>query len=213
MNVGGAAGCSVVYKNMADTEAEDGFGSESITSNNQNVKHTVTPSTGGVLEIIIKMGTVLAGNSVTVNSVKIEQLQYSFPADSENLMSFPLRARPPVNFWAHEGYNATVSNTDSSATLTVNTAPDSGKEGWKVKLFVETGIALAAGKDYRISADVSASAATNYEICYNNGRQRGLRHSGHGQQYQGGGADVWRCGEPDPRLQVRQHRLCHEFIG
>ena len=170
MNVGGAAGCSVVYKNLADTtHAEDGFGWESITSNNQNVKHTVTPSTGGVLEIIIKMGTVLAGNSVTVNSVKIEQLQYSFPADSENLMSFPLRARPPVNFWAHEGYNATVSNTDSSATLTVNTAPDSGKEGWKVKLFVETGIALAAGKDYRISADVSASAATNYEICYNNG--------------------------------------------
>ena len=170
MNVGGAAGCSVVYKNLADTGAEDGFGSESITSNNQNVKHTVTPSTGGELEIIVKMGTVAAGNSVTVNSVKIEQLQYSFPADSENLMSFPLRARPPVNFWAHESYEAAVSNnTPSSATLTVNKAPDSGKEDWKVKLFVETGIALAAGKDYRISADVSASVPTDYKICYNNG--------------------------------------------
>lgn len=166
MNVGGAAGCSVVYKNLAG--AEDGFGSESITSNNQNVKHTVTPSTGGELEIIVKMGTVAAGNSVTVNSVKIEQLQYSFPADSENLMSFPLRARPPVNFWAHESYEAAVSNAGPSATLTVNKAPDSGKEDWMVKLFVETGIALAAGKDYRISADVSASAATNYKICYNN---------------------------------------------
>ena len=166
MNVGGAAGCSVVYKNT-NTGAEEGFGSESITSNDQNVKHTVTPSENGELEIIVKMGTVGAGNSVSVNSIKIEELQVSFPTDN-NLMSFPLRAHPPVSFWAEGSYNASVSNTGSSATLTVNTAPESGREAWKTKLFVETGIALTAGKDYRISADVSASAATDYEICYNN---------------------------------------------
>lgn len=168
MYVTGANGCPVVYKNKA-TGDETGFGQETINGSSTTVTHTVTPSENGELEILVKMGTVAVNNCVGVSGVKIEEMQYTFVAGAPNLMQFPLRARPPVNFWAHESYNASISNTASSATLTVNTAPDSGREGWKIKLFVETGIALTAGKNYRISADVSASAATDYEICYNNG--------------------------------------------
>ena len=168
MYVTGANGCPVVYKNTA-TGDETGFGQETINGSSTTVTHTVTPSKNGELEILVKMGNVAVNNCVGVSGVKIEEMQYTFVAGAPNLMQFPLRARPPVNFWAHESYEAAVSNAGPSATLTVNKAPDSGKEDWKVKLFVETGIALAAGKDYRISADVSASAATNYEICYNNG--------------------------------------------
>lgn len=167
INVSGANGCPVVYKNK-NTGDEMGFGSETIDGSNTKVAHTVEAKENGELEILVKMGTVAVNTCVVVSGVKIEEMQYVF-SDAPNLMSFPLCAHPPVNFWAHESYNAAVSNTASSATLTVNNAPDSGREGWKVKLFVETGIPLLAGLNYRISADVSASSATNYEICYNNG--------------------------------------------
>ena len=165
LNVTGANGCQACYKNTA-TGAEDGFGTETIGSG--TVTHTVTAAENGTMEILLKLGTVPAGTDVTVSGIAIQKRG---SADlGENLLTDPLVAgdRGNVNFWAHEDYAAALSGDGSAASLEISKTPDNG-EAWKVKLFVETGIALEAGKHYRISADVSASAETDYEICYNNG--------------------------------------------
>lgn len=161
--VSGASGCSAFYKRLGGDE--DSFGTESITSGEQTVTHIVAPEESGELEIMLKVGTVASGNRVAVSNVRIAELEET---ESANLMTASLRAWAPVNFWAHEDYAATVSNSGSSAGLTIQNAP-ANKEVWKVKLFTETGVALTAGKSYRISADVRATSDIGYEICYNNG--------------------------------------------
>ena len=144
---------------------EDSFGMEPITAASQTVIHTVTPQIGGTLEILLKLGTVPANTKVTVKDIQIRQ---GTETEGDNQMKAELCAWAPVNFWAHEDYTASISNDDSSASLSVASVPGSGREAWKIKLFVETGATLKKGTHYRISADVKATADLDYEICYNN---------------------------------------------
>ena len=132
------------------------------------VRNIIQATTSGNLNILLKFDRVAAGKSVTVRDISVAKL--GAKTLGENLLTDPLTAgdRGNVNFWAHEDYAAALSGDGSSASLEISKTPDNG-EAWKVKLFVETGIALEAGKHYRISADVSASAETDYEVCYNNG--------------------------------------------
>ncbi len=166
MTVSGAEGCQVCYKNTA-TGAEDGFGTE--TAVNGTVTHTVTASESGTLEIMLKIGTVPAGSTVTLSGITVSTLGEGTLGENLATASLTAGTSGNVNFWAHEDYAAALSGGDGSVSLAIGTAPAEGGEAWKVKLFAETGIALEAGKHYRISADVSASAETDYEICYNNG--------------------------------------------
>jgi len=132
------------------------------------VRNIIQATTSGNLNILLKFDRVAAGKSVTVRDISVVKL--GAKTLGENLLTDPLTAgdRGNVNFWAHEDYAAALSGDGSAASLAISKTPDNG-EAWKVKLFVETGIALEAGKHYRVSADVSASAETDYEICYNNG--------------------------------------------
>ncbi len=132
------------------------------------VRNIINATTSGNLNILLKFDRVAAGKSVTVRDISVVKL--GAKTLGENLLTDPLTAgdRGNVNFWAHEDYAAALSGDGSSASLEISKTPDNG-EAWKVKLFIETGIALEAGKHYRVSADVSASAETDYEICYNNG--------------------------------------------
>ena len=168
MNVTGASGCAICYKNTA-TGNEEGFGTE--TAGSGTVTHTVTPDANGTLEVLLKLGTLAAGSKVTVSDLAITMLNQE--TIGSNLMTDSLKTAAPgnVNCWAHEDYAAALSCDGSSVDLSVLSAPDSGREFWKVKLFVETGITLEAGKHYRIRADVSADTGTDYEICYNNGAE------------------------------------------
>jgi len=167
MNVTGASGIPVCYKRVGGEETD--YGTE--TANGGTVTHTVTASESGTLEILLKLGEVPAGSSVTVRDIAIQR--HDGETLDDNQMPDTLTTSTPanVNFWAHEDYAAELSGDSSAASLAISTSPSSGKEAWKVKLFVETGIKLEAGKSYRISADVSASKGTNYEICYNNGAE------------------------------------------
>ncbi len=166
MNVTGADGCQACYKNTA-TGAEDGFGTETVGSG--TLTHTVTAGESGTLEILLKLGTLPAGSVVSVSDVSIRKLSDETPG--ENLMTGELTGGDAgnVNFWAHEDYAAALTGGDGSASMAINNAPADGREPWKVKLFVETGLDLTAGKTYRIYADVASSKDLDYEICYNNG--------------------------------------------
>ena len=167
MAVSGDGGWNVAYK-RAEGKEEDFNGAMTF---GDTVSNTVTPTESGTLEIVLKLGAVKENGSVTVSGIRITEIGGESLGD--NLMTAPLTtaSRGNVNFWAHEDYAAALSGDGSSASLAISNSPADGREAWKVKLFVETGITLEAGKHYRISADVSADAETDYEICYNNGAE------------------------------------------
>ena len=152
MKVSGAGNWFVTYKREGGEETD--FNGD--MSFGDVVTNTVTVPDGmsGKLEILLKLGSVAADGKVTVSDIKIQEVASG-------------GGYAPINFWAHEDYAASASNTSSSATLKIASAPDSGREVWKVKLFAETGVKLEAGKTYRVLADVAASSDLDYEICYN----------------------------------------------
>ena len=151
-DVADAAGCGIAYKREGGDEED--FGYEAI-SGSGTVVHEVTPDTDGKLELVFKIGNAAEGSNVNVSNIRIQELVSSGGGAA------------PINFWAHEDYSASASNTASSATLKVESAPDGGREVWKVKLFAETGVTLEPGKNYRVLADVAASRDLDYELCYN----------------------------------------------
>ena len=169
MTVSGANGCAACYKNTehsGEGDAEVVFGTETVSDG--VVTHSFTAAESGTLEILLKIGNVAAGTAVKVSDVSVSEAAETV---GENLMTAELSAGSAgnVSFWAHEDYAAALSGDGSSASLAISNAPDEGKEAWKVKLFVDTGIALEAGKLYRISADVSADAELDYELCCTDG--------------------------------------------
>ena len=97
MDVAGADGCGVAFKNPS-VEGETGFGSGTITGG--KIDQTITPEENGTLEVILKIGTVAAGNEVKVSNFKIEEVKET---EGENLMTDPLKVQaPPINSWTHE---------------------------------------------------------------------------------------------------------------
>ena len=149
---------NVFYNNGAEEKAVGEFyGLKAGDSN--TVEHVVSPANNAVLNIQLMLGMSAAPNTVTVSGVEVEEIVGGSGSGSGNL---------PINFWAHEDYEASLSNTDSSASIAITKVPEADREAWKVKLFAETGAALEAGKTYRISVDVEADEDLDYEICYNN---------------------------------------------
>ena len=152
-----AFGFNVFYNNGAEEKAVGEFYDLSAGSS-QTVEHVVSPGADSVLNIQLMLGKTDAPNTVTVSDVQVDEIVGG--SGSGNT---------PVNFWAHEDYAASLSNTSSSASLAITKVPASGREAWKVKLFTETGAKLKAGNIYRVSIDVQAASKIDYEICYNNG--------------------------------------------
>lgn len=165
MNVSGS-GWTVDYK-RTDGVDENEFNGQ-ITASGAAVSNTVTPNVTGNLEIVLKIGKVPVGQSVTVSGIKITELGSESLGD--NIASAALTS---VDYWTHEAYGkgdaGTLTASGSTASLEIKAPPADGREAWKVKLFLNTGIALTAGKQYRITADVSSTAELDGEICYTNG--------------------------------------------
>lgn len=158
MNIAGE-GWSVDYKRTGgDGEAE--FNG----TNPPQVPNTVTPEVTGNLEIVLKLGKVAVGSSITVRDIKIIELG----EEGENLAT-----TVQADYWAHESYGhssaGTLTASGTTAELVILAPPAEDRADWKVKLFLNTGIALTAGTDYRISADVSSDKELDYAICYTDG--------------------------------------------
>lgn len=151
-----------------DGGTEKGVGAKyglSASSTAQTVTYEVTPATDANLIIQFSLGNAAAGNEVKVSNIKVEEVKGT---PGENLMTDSLIAWAPIHRWAHEDYEASLSNTEDSATIAITKVPASGREAWKIKLFAETGAQLKAGSTYRVSLDVQAASKLGYEICYNN---------------------------------------------
>ena len=150
-----------------------GFWNQSLAANGsatlvKEFDYFEGPDTDLVLRF--QLGNLPAGAQFTVSNVSIKELA---PGD-DNLMTRELANTAPVDFWAHEDYSAGLAADGEKATLAV-TSPAEGREVWKTKLFVHTGVQLTAGKLYRVSADVAANNEFTYEICYNkNDQEKGF---------------------------------------
>ncbi len=133
----------------------------------ETVTFDVTPENDADLVIQFSLGNAAAGNLVTVSNIKVEELEETV---GDNLMTDELIAWAPVHTWTDAGYVTELENDDSSATMTVSAVPDDPAD-WKVKLFVETGAKLKAGKHYRVRYNVEADKAFDYNVFYNNGAE------------------------------------------
>ena len=147
---------NVFYNNGAEEKAVGEF--YGLNTGAAAVEHIVTPGNNATLTIQLMLGTTSAPNHVTVSNVQVEEIVYASGEPQHG----------SVNFWAHEDYEAALSGTESSASLAITKVPETDRAGWKVKLFAETGTELKAGRTYRISLDVQATAEQDYEICFNN---------------------------------------------
>jgi hypothetical protein len=133
----------------------------------QTVTYNVTPEAEKSLIIQFSLGEAAAGNTITVSNIKVEELA---TVEGDNLMTSNLVAWAPIHQYADEGYNTSLSNTDSSATMAFSAVPDD-RSDWKAKLYVETGAQLKANKKYRIRYDIKADNAFDFNVFYNNGTE------------------------------------------
>ena len=149
MDVAGADGCGVAFKNPS-VEGETGFGSGTITGG--KIDQTITPEENGTLEVILKIGTVAAGNEVKVSNFKIEEVKET---EGENLMTDPLKVQAPqINSWNHDDYVTSLSNTDSSATMNI--------EKLCTGLEILSGTMILEKSNDRFSAMIKPSMSSGY---------------------------------------------------
>ena len=151
---------NVFYNNGAEEKAVGEF--YGLNTGTASVEHVVTPKSDAVLNIQLMLGNSPAANRVTVSNVQVEEIRSGAAPSSDDA---------PIHVWTHETYTASLTNTDSSASLAIRSVPATEREAWKVKLFAETGAALKAGRTYRIRLAVQADKPLDYEICYNNGAE------------------------------------------
>lgn len=135
----------------------------------RTVERVFTAERAGTLIVQLSLGMVKAPNAVTINNLKVERISYTYSGKSALPAELSYKAPGAVSYWAHEDYTAAFTGTGSAVTANITRAPKTGAEPWKIKLFLDTGTPLEAGKYYKVTADVKAGADQDYEICYNNG--------------------------------------------
>ena len=176
MQVKNGKGAAVSFKNTT-TGAEDGFGTESISSDDQTLTHTIAPTENGTMEILLKIGNLPAGTAVTVSDIKLEAAETT---EGESLIpSFSYDSVGYVSRAADDGYVTLLEQGSSSATLHILQAPASDRNFWNVKFNVRTGFTPEKNKGYRVSYDLTAAKSQSaFEVFYD-----GNTESAYGAQY------------------------------
>ena len=143
------------------------YGLHAAAGKTKTVEKMVFAEKSGKLIVQLSLGNVPAPNKVTVSNLRVERVKYSYSGKSALPAEISYQAGD-VSYWAHADYAASFTNTADAVTAHI-TPPAKSPEPWKVKLFLDTGVALEGGKYYKVTTDVSAKKSQNYEICYNNG--------------------------------------------
>ena len=174
-DLSGASGVPVCYKNGGNGN-EEGFGAE--TADAGTVEHQVTPSEGGKLEIMLKIGNVPQDTEVTVSDIKVEKLGSEFSEVELSGFAYPVTQMTLGNTTANSfflesnsGADASLTGDGDSATATVNV---NGSD-WNIKFYALTGLTLDAGKTYKISFKLSG--ASGVPVFYKNnttGKEEGF---------------------------------------
>lgn len=154
-------------------EAEKGFdaiyGLHAGAGTVKTVEKAFTAKYGGKIVIQLSLGNVPAANAVTVSNLRVEKATFTYSGKSA--LPEPLRftAASAVSYWAHGDYSTSLTGSEDAITMNILKAPATGAEPWKIKLFLDTGAVLEAGKYYKVTTDLVAQKAQTAEICYNSG--------------------------------------------
>jgi hypothetical protein len=101
------------------------------------------------------------GNTYTVSGVSVEEV------------TFQHNRIPVIKYTsevvAQEGYSANLEKSAERDLVRLIKTPAEGKEAWKNKLFVNTGVVLDPEQKYRISLNVKSIIPAPFEVCFNNG--------------------------------------------
>ncbi|MBR3560080.1 MAG: hypothetical protein IKN81_00870 [Oscillospiraceae bacterium] len=134
----------------------------------KTVERVFTAESSGELIVQLSVGNAVEPNTIRAGGLKVERITYTYTDQSALPAALSYRTQTAVDFWAHEDYTAALTGTADAATVNISKAPASGAEAWKAKLFVHTGAVLRAGGFYKVTANLSAAAAQDVDVCYNN---------------------------------------------
>ena len=143
------------------------YGLHASAGTAKKVEKMVFAEGSGKLIVQLSLGNVPAPNEITVSNFRVERVKYSYSGKSALPAEISYQAGAASAF-VHADYAASFTNTADSITAHI-TPPVKNPEPWKIKLFLDTGVALQSGKYYKVTTNVSAKKSQNYEICYNNG--------------------------------------------
>ena len=101
------------------------------------------------------------GNTYTFSNLKIEEVTFRYTDTPE--------VKAVTTLVTQNGYEEQLEKTRDKATVRIEKTPASGREAWKSKLFVETGVTLRPEQKYLISMDVKSIIPAPFEVCFNNG--------------------------------------------
>lgn len=160
-----------VCYNRDDNEASYGALYDLHAAGNKEtaVEHVFTASRDGKLILQLALGKISTSNVASVRNLRIERVSYSYSHKSALPAEPVYRTPSAVSYWAHEDYTTDFTGSDNSITANIKSAPAKGAEPWKIKLFLDTGVMLQAGRYYKVTANVKAKVSQDYEVCYNNG--------------------------------------------
>ncbi len=183
MDVAGAEGWNACYKVGAGEEKSFDSSAESEGT----YRYTLSPAESGTLEIILKLGAISNGSSVTVSKVGITKAGTGFVPVTLSGFAYPLTSVSggsivsahyeaqtlslSASAVAWDGSAATASVEGSNASLNVTQArsPDSGGM-WSTRLEVNTGVTLEKGEQYKVSGSISSTKPLDAaEVLYSNG--------------------------------------------
>ena len=155
------------FELFLDGTAEGAYGQffgPALPSGKTTVSQIIYPGDSkGELVLQIRLGKTddTDGNRYTVSNVKIEEVTFRYTQTPE--------MKEVTTLQTQNGYNEHLEKTRDRATVRIEKVPATGREAWKSKLFVETGVKLREGEKYRVSMDVKSIIPAPFEVCFNNG--------------------------------------------
>lgn len=148
--------------------AEKGYEADnslSIGASDKTIVKEFTADGSGVLDLQFQLGKSPVGNTFKVNSVKLEEF---VPAHSENQDvegAYEDVEVSNLEAWEEHTPDLQIEQSVSGTSLTIT----QNHGVWESKLFADTGTKLEAGKEYKVTANVTSTEAFNFEVVYNNG--------------------------------------------
>lgn len=133
-----------------------------LHSGKNSFSHLVYPNKGsGVLSLQLRFGQTdnTDGNRYTISNVKVQSVKLfhnTYVVDEET-----------SSLRTEYGYSGTLSRMAKQVSARLTATPKTGREAWKTKLFIPTGVELRAGQKYRVSFEVFSNADAPYELCLN----------------------------------------------
>ena len=162
-----AAKAQNAFEIFYDGSSESAYGSQynlSLAAGKNSFSYLIYPGESkGELVLQLRSGKTDGkdGNTYTFSNLKIEEVTFRYTQTPE--------VKEVTTLVTQNGYIEQLEKTRDRATVRIEKTPPEGREAWKSKLFVETGVTLRPGQKYRVSMDVKSIIPTPFEVCFNNG--------------------------------------------